>query len=1136
MIGLSFVLRNIIHYWRTNIAVVIGVAVAVAVLAGALLVGSSVRSSLRSLALERLGSIDYVITSLSFVRESLAKDLKDTDGIREQFPGVVPLVAIEGFVTHQASGRRASDVQVYGVDERFWRFHGVDTESYSLGRNTVFISSGLAREFEVTMNDSLLVRIEKPSAVPISSLYGRRDDVGRTLRLDVVRVLEADELGEFSFRPQQGFARSVFVSLERLQSELGQENHVNTFLLGGLQIATEHVFESDRLATVEEALRAKVSLHDLGLRVRVIPNQGTVSVESSTGLLAEDVVGILEQTADDLGMRTEPVLTYLVNQIRSNDQITPYSLVSALDLNIISEDYASPEQYKGASIILNQWIADDLQVVVGDSLTLEYFIWEDEGRLSSRETEFRIVDVVPIKGAASDPELAPDYPGITEVNNVIDWDPPFEVDLNLIRKVDEDYWDDYRTTPKAFIPLIAGQQMWASRWGQLTSVRIVPGSNIELESLQSEFSQTFRKALDPLSVGFVVYPARSLALEASVGTTDFGLYFIYFSFFLVVSALLLASLFFRLGVEQRLREIGLLRAIGYPVEVIRRVFQMEGVLLSVLGGAVGVVGAVLYADLIMWGLRTWWVDAVGTTRLLLAVSPLALGTGVMGGVVAACVSITVTLRTAAFATPRSLLSGAVAEVAGISMPQNDVAFADARAWKMGIVFGALGIVLVCLSGIGFIGATGGFFGSGVLVLCALLFVVWGWFHSRPRRHTVGPWSLSQVGFRNASYRPGRSVLCIALIASASFIIVSVDAFRLEGADNILDNNSGSGGFTLLADTLLPLVHDPSTIDGQQGLFISDLFTNNQILDGVSISRFRVRPGEDASCLNLYQAKDPRILAPTSKFVDEARFSFGATVDATPKEKENPWLLLERRFTDGAIPAIADSTSLAYALHLSIGDDLVLNRDTDHPIRLRIVAALTDSIFQRELLISEAYFNSVFNDYEGYRFFLIDAPLEQTAEVSLALEDRMADFGFDVVSTTERLAAFHRVNNTYLATFQTLGGFGLILGTFGLGAVLLRNVLERRKELSLMRAVGFNIGHLSLMVLAENTLLLLAGLSVGTVSAVVAIAPALFDRGGTISLFLLSILFFIVIFVGLVVSFFATIVAIRSPLLASLRTD
>ena len=88
-------------------------------------------------------------------------------------------------------------------------------------------------------------------------------------------------------------------------------------------------------------------------------------------------------------------------------------------------------------------------------------------------------------------------------------------------------------------------------------------------------------------------------------------------------------------------------------------------------------------------------------------------------------------------------------------------------------------------------------------------------------------------------------------------------------------------------------------------------------------------------------------------------------------------------------------------------------------------------------------------------------------MSAALEDRLADYGVDAVSSAARLEAFHRVENTYLATFQTLGGLGLILGTVGLGAVLLRNVLERRRELALMRAVGYNARHLSLMVLAEK---------------------------------------------------------------------
>ena len=45
-------------------------------------------------------------------------------------------------------------------------------------------------------------------------------------------------------------------------------------------------------------------------------------------------------------------------------------------------------------------------------------------------------------------------------------------------------------------------------------------------------------------------------------------------------------------------------------------------------------------------------------------------------------------------------------------------------------------------------------------------------------------------------------------------------------------------------------------------------------------------------------------------------------------------------------------------------------------------------------------------------------------IATALEDRLSDFGFDVVATAERLANFHRVENTYLSTFQMLGGLGL----------------------------------------------------------------------------------------------------------------
>ena len=175
--------------------------------------------------------------------------------------------------------------------------------------------------------------------------------------------------------------------------------------------------------------------------------------------------------------------------------------------------------------------------------------------------------------------------------------------------------------------------------------------------------------------------------------------------------------------------------------------------------------------------------------------------------------------------------------------------------------------------------------------------------------------------------------------------------------------------------------------------------------------------------------------------------------------------------------------------------------------------------------------------EGFRLFLIDNPNpENSTTIAAALEERLADFSIDVVSTNERLANFHRVENTYLSTFQMLGGLGLLLGTLGMAAVLLRNVLERRRELALLRAVGYNAGHLSLMVIAENIFLVTCGLLTGVACAIMAIAPVFFERGGSGPSVSLGFLLLSVLISGLTVSILATWATLKSPLLSALRAE
>jgi ABC-type lipoprotein release transport system permease subunit len=1109
-------LRSLLHHWRGSLAVVAGVAVAVSVLSGALLVGRSVRHSLRALVLERIGNTDFALSSGRFFREEVALGLLADPGLGGTLVGVAPLAAREGAATHEPSGRRAAGAAIYGVDARFWQLHGLPDRGPS-GRN-VLLSPALAEELGVEPGDVLLLRVQGESEVPGSSLFGRRDDLGRTLRVRFEGVLGPGELGEFSLRPHQQAVRAAFVPLALLQRSLDRRGEVNSLLI---DVAPGEETRPEPLAA---AARRTLDLRDLGLRLRPLPERGALSLESDSAMLADTVVEAADAAAAELGYRTAHYLTYLANAMEVGGRSVPYSLVTGLDpagWAALAGDAAAGER----PLLLNRWAADDLGAAPGDAIALEYLVWEEQGRLRSERSGFEVAGVVPLEGAAADPELAPEYPGITSSEHLSDWDPPFPIDLSRVRDVDEAYWDEWRTTPKAFVPLAAAQELWQHRLGRLTSLRVSTPEGAPPGEPEA-FAAALRQRLDPLALGYGLQAVRQEGLQASRGATDFGEYFTYFSFFLIVAALLLASLFFRLGIEQRVAELGLLLAVGFPPRAVRRAFLVEGGLLALVGTLLGSAGAALWADLVLEGLGSFWIDAVGTTRLQLSVEPLPLLLGGSGGLLASLGCIAWTLRGLLRLSPRRLLAGALLP------PPGSGAGRGARGLAWGGLGAGLGLLAAAAAGV--IPDAGAFFGAGGALLVAALAFQWLALAGPPRPGAPPLADVTRLGLRSATWRPGRSLLCAALIAFATFVIVSVGAFRHEPREASSDPRSPEGGYALLAESVVPLHHDPDTEAGREALSLG--VVGGDALEGVRFSPFRLRPGDDASCLNLYRPREPRILAPRADFLEAGRFSFQSSLAETPAERENPWRLLEREPVGGAIPVIADANSMAYVLHLGLGEVLEIPRPGEAPLRLRLVAALRTGLFQGELLMSEDQFRRAFPELDGYRFFLIDAPRERLDEVAAGLETGLVDFGIDVQSAAERLARFHRVENTYLATFQSLGALGLVLGTFGLATVLLRNALERRRELALLRAVGYRRRHLAQMALAENALLLGAGLVTGTGCALLAIAPAVVDQGGGFPAGSLAGLLVVVAATGLGVSALATAVVARSPLLASLRSE
>jgi ABC-type antimicrobial peptide transport system permease subunit len=1095
----SLIASSLRHYARTNLAVVAGVAVAVGVLSGALLVGDSVRGSLRELFVKRLGKTDHAVLASGFFREALASEM----GLE-----ATPLIVFEGMVTNERSGRRKSSVQVFGVDGRFWKFHGAaEPESSSRG---ALLTEGLEAELESLEGDTILLRIERPADVSRGSLHGMKEDVGRTLRLTAQPGVSATGLPEFSITPSQESVSAIFVPLARLQRDLEQPDRVNAILVQGAS-------RDD----VVGALRAAASLEDLSLRVRLVEDSRALAVESTALMLSPPVVDAVERAASELSLSSTTVFTYLANTLRIGDREIPYSLVAAV----------SPDRYPGGDdpegIVLNQWAGEDLGAHLGDRLTMEFYVWEDEGRVETRAASFNVEAIVPMTGIAGDRDLAPTYPGISESEALSDWEPPFPLDLERVRDKDEDYWDRFRTTPKAFLPLARGQEIWPVRQGTVTSIRLGPADR------KADFEASLREKLDPLALGFTVVAAREEGLRAASGATDFGQYFVYFSWFLVVAAALLSGLFFKLGVEQRHREIGTLLATGFTHSRVRRLFLAEGLLLSVAGALLGTVLAIGYAALILYGLRTWWVDAVGTRLLTLHASPLSLVLGIAGGILAAVLATGLTLRHLGRVPARSLLAGEVAptEAGGAA------ARVPRRAMPLSLASLFASLLLIVLSFASLVNAALGFFGSGSLLLAALLGFQWIWLRKRGSEGLEGSGApaLARLGFRNATVRPGRSLVAIALIAFATFTIVAVDAFRKDpGALDTFDRGSGGGGYSLVAESLLPLHWDPNTDEGRSGANLP--YPSDAQFVEMKIQTFRLRSGDDASCLNLYRPQSPRILAPTGDFLEEGRFRFGATLAETPEEKKNPWLLLKRELEDEVVPVIGDQNSMTYVLHLGLGEELVLQREGATPLRLRLMGMLRDSVFQSELLMGEENFLRHFPEVSGFRYFLVETSPHDVTRAESLLEDRLDDFGLDASTTASKLASFHRVENTYLSTFQSLGGLGLLLGTLGLAAIVLRNALERRRELALLRAVGYRPRAFTYMLLAENGLLLALGLVSGTLSAMVAIAPAIQERGWSFGSGAGLAFLAAVAVAGILASLAAVASVWRSPLLAALRSE
>ncbi len=1123
------ILRSLRYYWRIHLAVLAGAAVTTAVLTGALLVGDSVRGNLRSLVLERLGRIEHALISEKFFREDLSRDLKNNADLQKYFDAAVPAISVSATAVAQDTGARAMSITVHGIDNRMNALYAGDTSiTAKLTKQqgqvfpSVVLTESLQKELGAKAGSIVLLSLQKPGDIHPETILGERDitNVVRRLRLIVTGIVPERGPGGLTLRPHQTSPQNAFVELKVLQRTLESNAKVNT-----LYVSSKSATGNSKI--LENALAEVLQFSDSGLRTKIARQE--IVLESSEIILNPRLVGKAENAARNLGANNRDIFTYLANTIRTKERTTPYSTITAIaaSAGLVLLDGTPAPPLKDDQILLNEWTAKDLDAKTGDEVEVSYYGIATGNQLVTRSAKFHLTGTIAMKGFAVDSSLAPEYPGIQDTDDISDWSPPFPVDLKLIRPIDEEYWDLYHAAPKAFISLHGGQRLWSSRFGNLTSLRITPPTRSDPIRFRQHFENELKGLITPADIGLMLQPVRQQGLQAANGSTDFGALFTGFSFFLILSAVMLSGLLFRLGAEQRSAELGTLLAIGFTTRSVSRRLLLEGFILAAIGILIGTVLAALYAWLMLTGLRSWWQAAVGSSYLQLHTNIQTLLMGAVVSLFAMLFSLWWSVRRLSKLPVPALLAGSSSALADIHPSRwgRSIAF----------IFLVLGVAFVIAASKS-LAASGLFFAAGTCLLISALAFLTIWLRKTQHKKlsSSGIAAAASMAARNASRNPGRSLLSAALIACACFVIVAVGVNRRDLKFDLNDRNSGTGGYPLLGESTIPLLHDLATAKGREDLGIPH--DVSLVLQNTQITSFRLLPGEDASCLNLYRPEKPRILGVPIRQIDRGGFEFRQTTAKDPQTRENPWRLLEQELEPGVVPAFGDYNSVLWILHLGLNQDLVVPDAFGKSLRLRFVGLLKGSVFQSEILISEKNFLKHFPGESGYSYFLIDVPSSCRQEVSVKLEEALADYGFDSKSTGKIIENYHAVENTYLSTFQTLGGLGLLLGTTGLGIILVRNVIERRGELATMRAFGYQRKFLAFMVLAENVFLLCIGILIGTLTAAITVAPHLFQDSAGLPWGSLLLTLVLVIVVGLTSSIAAVSAILRVPLLPALKAE
>ncbi|MDA3892994.1 MAG: FtsX-like permease family protein, partial [Salinivirgaceae bacterium] len=986
---------------------------------------------------------------------------------------------------------RLNSAEILGVDSTFGLFASAAIPSIDI--DEAYVSENTAQRLKLEIGDEILLRIKNVDVIPVNAPFAQDKQASVSFRVVVSKILTDSELARFSLKSDQKAPYNIFISKEQLARKMELKNKSNLLLVED----TQNTLSKNDL---NNALARVWHLADAGLIAKYDERDQNIELTSERVFIDHSIAQNIKTKFTANGS-----LSYLVNAIKSGSKVTPYSFVSGLSSNVLTSNIANNE------IILNDWCATDLGLGLGDSLVLEYYVIGPYRELGVKQKLFVVKSIQKNQGELFNASLTPDFPGLSEAESCSDWDTGVPIDLEKIRDKDEDFWDDFKGTPKAIISLESAQSMWGNPYGSYTSMKIS-----ETVSIDSVFA-----CINPSGIGLQFIEVRKEGSLAAQNSISFSELFISLSFFVIAAAVLLLILIYTLNIISRKTEIGVLNALGFTHKKIKNLFIKESLVSIAVGSISGVFFGILYNALVLNALNTLWNDAVRTHALEIYISPSTL---IMGGLMGMLISLT----SVYFVVRRQLKL----QITQALKKQNDSKLNVGR--NKIIAYGSLIIgIAVLLSSLFSKSAINAemFLTAGGLILIALVAFANLVLKKQLIQFETHSFGIFKLAVKNLSRQRVRSIMAILLLGLGTFSVIITGANRKTFYGSEQQRESGTGGFLYWVENSIPIIHNLNTPEGQRQFNIAD----EPITDSIHFIQLLSLEGNDASCLNLNQVQKPRILGlNTLEFETYKPFSITSFIEGIDAEK--PWLELEKQYAEGVIPAYVDQTVITWGLLKKVGDTLIYNDEKGNKLYVVIAGGLQSSVFQGNILISDKNLRKYFPSVAGSKVMLIDAKPENKEALKDLLGFYFADYGVDFELASTRLATFNSITNTYLDVFMLLGGLGVAIGTLGFGIILLRNKIERKNELALLAAIGFKKFEISKLLFAEHMILLVSGMLIGIISALVGILPSFLSTTLTIPSAFVLLLIAIIFGAGLIAIWLTSGISRQKTLISALRKE